>query len=273
MDQQRYILVDVAEQIATVTLNRPERLNAYTTEMGVQLFTALAALDERDDVRVIIVTGAGRAFCAGADLEPGGDTFQRERVWQAAAEREAVVAPWRLRTPIIAAINGPAVGIGATLPLTWDLRIASDRAKIGFVFTRRGILPEAGSTWILPRLVGLSRAMDLLLTGRILTAPEALDYGVISRVVAHDDLLPVAREMALDIARNTAPLSVALTRQLLWEQLSESDPVRAKEREDELFHWIGRQPDAAEGVNAFLEKRPPCWTMSKTSQVPGRVRS
>lgn len=255
--------VVVIDGVATITLNRPERLNAYTVEMGVELFGALADLDQRDDVRAIVVTGEGRAFCAGADLEAGGATFARERAWQAARELEEKTQPWNLSTPVIAAINGAAVGIGATLPLQWDIRIASDRAKIGFVFTRRGISPEAHSTWILPRLVGVAKAMDLLLTGRIVDANEALALGLVSRVVPHAQLLDVAQSIARDIAVNTAPASVALTKRLVWSQLSQTDPVTAKAAEDLVFEWIGKQPDAAEGVLSFLEKRPAAWTLSK----------
>lgn len=271
MTDHECIRVSVDGAVATLTLHRPERLNAYTTQMGIEIYAAIGELDRRPDVRAIIVTGEGRAFCAGADLEPGGDTFARERAWQAAADLEARVRPWNLSTPIIAAINGPAVGIGATLPLHWDLRIASERAKIGFVFTRRGILPEANSTWILPRLVGLAKAMDLLLTGRILSAAEALEHGVVSRVVPHDELMASARKMAEDIARNTAPLSVAITKRLLWRQLSETDPVRAKALEDALFDWIGKQPDAAEGVLSFLEKRDPRWTGTAPDGLPPEI--
>ncbi len=271
MSQPEFIVVESDGPVATLTLNRPERLNAYTVAMGIEIYSAIAELDRREDVRAIIVTGSGRAFCAGADLEPGGDTFARERAWQAAAELEAKVRPWNLSTPIIAAINGAAVGIGATLPLQWDIRIASERAKIGFVFTRRGILPEANSTWILPRLVGLAKAMDLLLTGRILTAAEALEHGIVSRVVPADELMATATNIARDIAENTAPASVAITKRLLWRQLSETSPVRAKALEDALFDWIGKQPDAAEGVLSFLEKREPRWTGSAASGLPPEI--
>jgi enoyl-CoA hydratase/carnithine racemase len=265
------IVVAIEDAVATITLNRPERLNAYTAQMGVEIFTAIHDLDRDDRVRAIVITGAGRAFCAGADLAAGGATFAGERTWNDANAIERKVRPWNLCTPVIVAFNGPAVGVGATLPLQWDIRIASDRAKIGFVFTRRGIIPEANSTWYLPRLVGFARAAELLMTGRVLTAAEALEYGVVSRVVPHDDLPRVAREMARDIAENTAPVSVAITKRLLWRQMLSDEPWNAKRFEDELFHWIGKQPDAAEGVTAFLEKRAPRWSMSKTADVPASL--
>jgi enoyl-CoA hydratase/carnithine racemase len=176
-----------------------------------------------------------------------------------------------MRTPVIAAINGPAIGIGATLPLWWDLRIASEQAKIGFVFVRRGIVPEANSTWILPRLIGFARAMDLMLTGRILTAAEALEIGLVSRVTAPERLVETAREMARDIAQSTAPASVAATRRMLWRQLVETDPRRAKRNEDAVFWWAGRQPDAAEGIQSFLEKRAPDWKMRASGELPPEV--
>lgn len=270
-DSPQTLRIEIEDRVAIVTLARPERLNAYTVQMGIELFGALHRLDRDDGVRAVVVTGAGRAFCAGADLESGGATFARERAWQAAAELEQKTRPWNMRTPILAAINGPAVGIGATLPLQWDIRLASDRAKIGFVFTRRGILPEAGSTWILPRLIGASKALELLLTGRVLTANEALEYGLVSRVVPHEQLLDVARALAREIADHTAPVSVAITKRLVWRQLMQNDPVAGKATEDALFDWIGRQPDAAEGVTSFLEKRSPRWTMSATRDLPPEI--
>jgi enoyl-CoA hydratase/carnithine racemase len=217
------------------------------------------------------VTGSGKAFCAGADLGAGENTFAGDDTWKPANAIEATVRPWNMNKPIICAINGAAVGIGATLPLQWDIRLASDRAKIGFVFTRRGIVAEAGSTWILPRIVGFARAMDLLLTGRILTAAEALEQGLVSRVVPHDDLLSVAQGIARDIAENTAPVSIAITKRLLWRQLMETDPRPAKELEDILFHWTGKQPDAGEGVTSFLEKRAPKWKMHPSRDLPDAI--
>jgi len=266
------VLVQVADGVATLTLNRPDKLNAYTVEMGIELFTAMAELDRRDDVRAMIVTGAGRGFCAGADLSSGGDTFSVDGSWERAAELERAVSPLVRNTPVIAAINGPAVGIGATLPLQWDFRIAADTAKIGFVFTRRGIVPEAGSTWILPRLIGLQRALDLMITGRILTANEALEIGVVGRVVPAADLLRVAAELAHEIASKTAPVAVAITRRLLWQQLMQPDFDTGRATEDKLFYWIGQSTDAAEGVESFLEKREPRWS-TPLSSVPEALLS
>ncbi len=262
------LLVDIRDRVATITLNRPDRLNAYTTQMGVELFSTLDRLDGDDEVRAIVITGAGRAFCAGADLATDGSTFAGDESFRVPPEVQMRTRPWNMRTPILAAINGPAVGIGATLPLQWDIRIASDKARIGFVFTRRGIIPEAMSTWILPRLVGFGAAMDLLLTARIVDAEEARRLGLVSRVVPHDQLLDVARELALDIARNTAPVPTAITRRLLWRQLMESDVRRGADAEEQIFRWIGKQPDAAEGVKSFLEKREPRWTMRASTDIP-----
>ncbi len=262
------ITVAVEERVATITLNRPERLNAYTVKMGAELLQTLARLDDSDETRAIVVTGAGRAFCAGMDLQGGGDTFSDDGAFDETRRLEQRVQPWNFNTPIIAAINGPAVGIGATLPLQWDIRMAAQSAKIGFVFTRRGILSEAGSTWILPRLIGMSKAMDLLLTGRIVKADEALELGLVSRVLPDTELLEAARATALDIARFTAPVSVAITKRLLWRQLMTDDPVVAKAREDALFTWTGKQVDAAEGVHSFLEKRTPEWKLSAARDMP-----
>lgn len=253
------LLVSISDKVATITLNRPERLNAYTVAMGVELFRTLEALDDSDDARAIVITGAGRGFCAGMDLAGGGDTFAVDGQFEETRRIEARVQPWNMSTPIIAAINGPAVGIGATLPLQWDFRLASDRAKIGFVFTRRGITPEAGSTWILPRLIGLAKATDLLLTGRVLAAEEAHEYGLVSRVYPHEELLEAAQALGREIATHSSPSAVGVTKRLLWRQWMQPDPIAAKVREDGLFYWIGKQPDAAEGVKSFLEKRPPQW--------------
>jgi enoyl-CoA hydratase/carnithine racemase len=270
------ILLDVAENVAVVTLNRPDRLNAYTPTMGQELSDAFAACDADDAVRAIVVTGAGRAFCAGADLARGGESFDRsaaddyrgtppDRPWQ---KPPRAIAPWDVRKPIIAAINGPAVGVGATLPMQWDIRLAAESARIGFVFVRRGVVPEALSTWTVPRLIGMARAADVLLTGRMIPAREALDLGLVSRVVPDTDLLPTARALAGEIARETAPVSVAITKWLLWNMQTETDLERADDLDARAFWWTGTQPDVREGVKAFLEKRPARWSMRPTTDMP-----
>lgn len=261
-----HILFAVEDGVATITLNRPERMNAYTTQMGAELRDALGACDVRDDVRAVIVTGAGpRAFCAGADLEGGGRIFERT---DAEGPADATPEGWQVRKPIIAAINGVAVGVGASLPMQWDIRLAAESARIGFVFVRRGIVPEAISTWTLPRVVGLSRAAELLLTGRILTAREAFEYGVVSRVVPDAELLPAARALARDIADHTGPVAVALTKRLLWHMQGVADAETAHAIDLPLFRWSTQTPDAREGIRAFLEKRPPRWSMRPSTDLP-----
>ena len=278
------ILLEVADGVALVTLNRPERMNAYSSAMGRELHEAFAACDADDAVRAIIVTGAGRAFCAGADLGRGSDAFDRsaaaaeqpareappaDRPWQKPAR---AIAPWNVRKPIIAAINGAAVGVGATLPMQWDIRLAGESARIGFVFVRRGVVPEALSTWTVPRLVGMARAAELLMTGRILNAREALEFGLVSRVVPDAELLPAARALAAEIAREAAPVSVAITKWMLWGMQMESDLAHADDVDARAFWWTGTQPDAREGVRAFLEKRPPRWSMRPSTDMPDFLR-
>lgn len=261
------ILLNVEAGIATITLHRPDRLNAFTSRMGAELFGAIERFDRDPDVRAIVVTGSGRAFCAGADLDPSGETFAHDGFAESRAAEDRV-RPGTLSTPILAAINGPAVGVGATIPLSWDLRLASDRARFCFPFTRRGITPEAGSSWILPRLLGMAAAMDLLLTGRTISAHEALAMGLVSRVIPHEELLPTVMHVARDIAEGTAPVAVALTRQLLWRQLADPDPESARRREDAAFRWSGGSADAVEGVRAFLSKRAPCWPLTPRDIPP-----
>jgi len=270
------ILLEVADGVAVVTLNRPAQLNAYTRTMGRELHEAFAACDADDAVRAIIVTGAGRAFCAGADLSGGTAIFERGAEDAAAAAPAEdpwarppyAIAPWDVRKPIIAAINGPAVGVGATLPMQWDIRLAGESARIGFVFVRRGVVPEALSTWTVPRTIGLSRAAELLMSGRILSAREALDYGVVSRVVPDAQLMPAARALAAEIARDAAPVSVAITKWLLWGMQSETDLERAAEIDARAFWWTTTQGDCREGVAAFREKRAPRWTMHPSRDMP-----
>jgi enoyl-CoA hydratase/carnithine racemase len=271
MDYEQ-IVCDITDHIATITLNRPERLNAYTPLMGHELGVAFTRCDADDDVRVVIVTGAGRAFCAGADLSGGGAAFAEsgtpERREQVRAERAAVVRPWNMTKPVIAALNGAAVGVGITMTLQWDIRIAAESAKVAFAFVRRGVIPEALSTWILPRVIGVSRAAELLYSGRTITAREAAEFGVVSRVLPDDQLMPTAHALAADIACNAAPVSVAITKRLLWHNLTETDMQRAEAIENRLFGWTGGQPDAREGVSAFLEKRTPTWKMHPSTDLP-----
>ena len=255
------ILYEVDDHVLTITLNRPDRLNAFTPTMGRELIEALDAADADDDVRAIVVTGAGRGFCAGADLEAGGSTFDwSER--HAAGEEVPRDGGGRISLrlfecvkPVIAAINGPAVGVGITMTLPMDVRLAAEGAKIGFVFARRGIVPEACSSWFLPRLVGISQAMEWAATGRVFDASEALAGGLVRSVHAPDDVLGAARDLAREIADNSAPVSVALARRLLWTMLGASHPMEAHRADSRAMFARGRSGDAAEGVTSFLEKR------------------
>lgn len=264
------LLTEVSQGVATIWLNRPDRRNAFSGRMTEELYAAFGAYDADDDVRAIVVTGSGRYFSAGADLERGGGTFSHsDEEYKKRAEEEARRAvPWKMRTPVIAAMNGSAVGMGLTLPMQWDVRYAAADAKYGFVFNRRGIIPEANSTWIVPRLAGVSRAMELLLSGRIFSGAEAAEIGLVSRALPADEVLPAARDLARDIAANTAPVSVAATKALVYGGLEEPDRDAHHAVESRVFRWSGRQADAAEGVTSFLEKRPPAWKLSKNADFP-----
>ena len=255
-EQLRYA---VADGILTITLNRPERLNAFTATMARELISAFDAADADDDVRVVIVTGEGRGFCAGADLAGGGDTFMRAGETVDTHRDSGGTVTLRIyesTKPVIAAINGPAVGIGATMTLPMDVRLAADDARIGFVFARRGIVPEAASGWFLPRVVGISRAMEWVATGRVFSAQEALAGGLVRSLHPAGELLETATALAREIADNTAPVSVALARQLMWRGLGLAHPHEAHLADSRAIFERGRSADAAEGVTAFLEKRP-----------------
>jgi enoyl-CoA hydratase/carnithine racemase len=269
------ILYDVREGICTVTLNRPEKLNAVTSSLIERLIGAFDRADADDGVRAVIVTGAGRAFCAGADLSGGSRTFDRAAQGRAAPLQEhrdggglVSLRIFDLRKPVIAAINGPAVGFGITMTLPMDVRIASTAARIGFVFARRGVVPEACSTWFLPRLVGISRAAEWVYTGRVFGPDEALAGNLVSRVVAPEQLLPTARALALEIAGNTSAISVALARQMLWKLLGADHPMEAHRLDSQGMAWTGRSADAHEGVSAFLEKRPARFTLRPSADMP-----
>jgi enoyl-CoA hydratase/carnithine racemase len=253
---------EVDEGVLTITLNRPDRLNAFTPTMGRELIEAFDRSDADDDVRAVIVTGAGRGFCAGADLGGGGGTFDwRERdAGDAGVPRDGggqvALRIYSSLKPVIGAINGPAVGVGITMTLPMDVRIAAAGAKIGFVFARRGIVPEACSSWFLPRLVGISQAMEWVATGRVFTAEEALAGGLVRSVHPVDEVVPAARALASEIASEAAPVSVALARRLMWTMLGASHPMEAHRADSRAMFARGQSADAFEGVTAFLEKRP-----------------
>jgi enoyl-CoA hydratase/carnithine racemase len=252
---------ELAEGILTLTLDRPERLNAWTAQMCGELLESFDRADSDDEVRAVIVTGAGRGFCAGADLAAGGETFDYRKRTVAHSEQrdnggELTLRIFRCTKPVIAAINGPAVGVGATMTLPMDVRMASAEARIGFVFARRGIIPEACSSWFLPRVVGISRAMEWVATGRVFSAQEGLEGGLIRSLHPPGELLEAARALALEIAQNTAPVSVALARQLMWRMLGAEHPMVAHRADSRGMAARGQSADAVEGVTAFLEKRP-----------------
>jgi enoyl-CoA hydratase/carnithine racemase len=273
MDTQE-IRYQVADRVATVTLDRPDKLNAFTRQMRDQLIGAFESADADDDVRVIIVTGAGRAFCAGADLSRGGATFDYAKRDDAGLEDHrdgggrVSLSIYDLKKPVIAAINGPAVGIGVTMTLPMDIRIASSAARFGFVFTRRGIVPEACSSWFLPKIVGISRAAEWLYTGRVFGADEALAGGLVSRVVAPEALMPAAMTLAREIADNTSAVSVALSRQMLWRMAGADHPMEAHKVDSRGIFAMGASPDVVEGIAAFKEKRAPRFSMRTSTDMP-----
>jgi enoyl-CoA hydratase/carnithine racemase len=253
-EQIRY---EVHDAVLTITLDRPDRLNAFTEQMSQELVDAFDRADADDAVRAVVLTGAGRGFCAGADLGAGGAAFEYPA---GAAHRDrggkVSLRIFESLKPVIVAVNGPAVGIGVTMALPADVRLASTAARFGFVFARRGIVPEAASSWFLPRLVGISQALEWTTTGRVFDAQEALDGGLVRSVHEPEDLLPAAYALAREIADNTAPVSVALTRQMMWRMLGADHPMAAHQVDSRAVQARGVSADAREGVTAFLEKRP-----------------
>ncbi len=263
--------VEVADRVMTITLARPDRLNAFTYDMHLELLDAFDRADRDGDVRCVVVTGRGRGFCAGADLGGGGDTFDG-RVAESARSEDGrhrdegglvSLRIFRSAKPVIGAINGPAVGVGVTMTLPMDVRLAAESARFGFVFARRGLVPEAASSWFLPRLVGISRAAEWCFTGRVFGAEEALDAGLVRSVHPDAELLDVAYRLAAEIVSSTSAVSVSLTRRMLWTMLGESHPMAAHRLDSALIEDLGRSGDAREGVLSFLEKRTPTF--------PGRV--
>jgi enoyl-CoA hydratase/carnithine racemase len=274
------LLYSVDEGIATITLNRPDRLNAFNTQMMREMIAAFDRTDADDDVRAVIVTGAGRGYCAGADLSSGGATFDYSQSSDP-ARREARVSGvqrdggglltlriYESLKPVIAAVNGPAVGVGVTMQLAMDFRMASTAARFGFVFARRGINPEAASSWFLPRLVGIQTALEWCYTGRVFPAQEAFDKGLVRSLHEPEDLLPAARGLAREIIDNTAPVSIALTRQMIWRMAGADHPMEAHKADSRAIQARGAANDAKEGVTAFLEKRPAIFPNRVSTDLP-----
>ncbi len=300
MPDFQQLTYEVEEHIATITLDRPDKLNAFTSRMVHEFCAALDEADGDDEVRAVIVTGAGRAFCAGADMSEGGTTFTKtsqpmpstgspsgERSSRsdhagevgsstgsvdnkAARDGGGIVSLriFRSLKPIIAAVNGPAVGVGSTMLLPMDIRLASTAARFGFVFTQRGIVPEAASSWFLPRVVGISQALEWCLLGDVFEADEALAGGLVRSLHEPDDLIPAARAIATRLAERTSAVSVAMARQQLWRMLGESHPMAAHRVESAAVPQLGGAADAMEGVTSFLEKRPPEFTLGVANDMP-----
>ncbi|MBH5400746.1 crotonase/enoyl-CoA hydratase family protein [Bradyrhizobium sp. CNPSo 4010] len=279
------IKYDVVEQILTITLNRPEKLNALTATMKRELIDAFDRADKDDDVRAIIVTGQGRAFCAGADLSRGADSFDID-AWHGPMKRlsdgtvdysnpelrdsggQLTLRIFECLKPIIAAVNGPAVGIGLTMQLPMDIRLASETARFGFVFSQRGIVPEAASSWFLPHIVGVAQALEWCYSGRVFPADEALAGRLVSKVVPPDRLLSTARALAREIVEKTSPVSIALIRQMMWRMLGADHPMEAHKIDSRASYSLGRSSDAKEGVTAFLEKRPALFKSKVSTDMP-----
>ena len=281
------LLYAVDDRVLTITLNRPEKLNAFNATMMAELIAAFDRADADDGVRAVIVTGAGRAFCAGADLSQGAQTFDRaaraDRAsapvnqagdidWSDDAVRDGggrvTLRIFNCLKPVIAAVNGAAVGIGATMLLPMDIRLASEDARFGFVFTRRGIVPEACSSWFLPRAVGISRALEWTFSGRVFPAAEALDAGLVRKLLLPDELLPAAQALAREIAEHAAPVSVALTRQMMWRLHGAEHPMAAHRIDSRAIYARGASADTKEGVTAFLEKRPAVFSDRVSQDMP-----
>ncbi len=279
MSEFTQILVDKSEGVATITLNRPEKMNAYTRTMGEEIMAAMDDIDADDSVRAVIFTGSGeRAFCAGADLTPegGGQVFSSgDAVEDLSDERVRdgggllTLRLFESKKPLISACNGVAVGVGATMQLAMDIRLASDKARYGFVFARRGIVPEAASSWFLPRIVGISQALEWCYSGRVFGAAEAKDGGLVRSIHAAGDLMDQARSIALEVAQNTSAISVAMTRAMMWRLMSADHPMEAHKIDSRAIYSLSRGADAKEGIASFLEKRNPEYPGKVSEDMPG----
>jgi len=275
------IKYEVKDKILTITLNRPDRLNAFTGQMMNDLISAFDSASNDDEVRVVIVTGEGRGFCAGADLGAGEATFNRDEnprakktddeenlEWLRDGGGRTTLAIYDCSKPIIAAINGPAVGVGVTMTLPMDIRLASHEARFGFVFARRGLVPEAASSWFLPRIVGISKSLEWTFSGKVFNAEEALDGGLIRSIHPQDSLMDEAKKIANEIIENTSPVSVSITRQMLWKMLGADHPMEAHKVDSRAIYELGKGEDTKEGVNSFLEKRPPQFPSKVSKDMP-----
>ena len=278
MTDTTQIIVTKADGIATITLNRPDKLNAYTRTMGEEIMAAMDDIDADDSVRAVIFTGSGeRAFCAGADLTPegGGQVFSSGDTVESLSDSRVrdgggllTLRLFESRKPLISACNGVAVGVGATMQLAMDIRLASSTARYGFVFARRGIVPEAASSWFLPRIVGISQALEWCYTGRIFDAEEAKTGGLVRSVHAPQDLLPAAQALAREIADNTSAISVAMTRAMMWRLAATDHPMEAHKIDSRAIYRLSRGADAKEGIASFLEKRPPAYPGKVSADMP-----
>lgn len=262
------IETDARDRVATVTLHRPDRMNAWTRRMEAELRHAITGFEVRDDISAIIVTGAARAFCAGADLDEDqtSDAALAE-LFPPATDRTY----WEMRTPTIAAINGAAVGVGMTLPMMLDIRIAAEDAKLGFVFTRRGLTPEFGASWVLPRLIGTANALELLLTGRIFDGREAVRRGLANEALPADRVLDRAQEIARDIVRNVSPAAAAVTKSLVYRGLETESLSAHAQLEQKCYDWALGGGDFPEGMASFMEKRAPQWRLGKNTAFPAAL--
>ena len=267
------ILYDKNGPILTLTLNRPDKLNAYTQQMQTELIAALDAADADDDIRAIIVTGAGRGYCAGADLSAGGNTFNNDAPGREGGLRRDGGGILTLRLfeclkPIISACNGPAVGVGATMQCAMDVRLASEEARYGFVFSKRAVVPEACSSWFLPRIVGIQQALEWTFSGRVFNAEEAARGGLVRSIHKANDLMPAAIDLAHEFAESTSPVSVALIRQMMWKMLGADHPMEAHKIDSRGIYHRGKSADAIEGVESFLEKRAPTFPGKVSTDMP-----
>ena len=263
---------EIDKGVAKITLYQPEKMNAFNPVMRKELIALFTEADQDDAVRAVVVTGAGSAYCAGADLSNGGSTFDQSKKNTIGDHRDGggqvALAIFNCRKPVIAAINGHAVGIGITMTLAMDMRIVAEDAKIGFVFAKRGVVMEACSSWFLPRIVGMGKATELAYTGRVFRAVEEKDSGLFNYVLPKEEVLEKAMEIATEIASHTSAISVALNKALLWHGLGEKDPQSAHLLDSRCFYWAGKQKDAKEGIQSFLEKRKPDFTMRPSTEMP-----